>query len=68
MAFVRYNGMVAAIVKSGRDLVAEHQGSDLDDHLGLWFGEVNEAGQPVVYIIPAEYVQQAEAISPDYRH
>lgn len=68
MNFVRYNGMVAVIVKSGSDLTAELQVSELDDHLGLWFGEVNETGQPVVCTIPAEYVQQAEAVSPDYRH
>ena len=68
MTFVRYNGQVAVIVKSGPDLTAEHQGRDLDDHLGLWFGEVNESGRPIVYTIPREYVEQSPIESPDYQH
>ena len=68
MDFVRYNGKVAVIVKTGEELIADHPGSDLEDHLGVWFGEANEEGKPIVYTIPAEYVLQCEAISPNYVH
>ncbi|SFI09117.1 hypothetical protein [Planctomicrobium piriforme] len=68
MKFVRYNDQVAVIVKSGQELLAENPGSDLDNHLGLWFGEVNEAGRPIVYTIPEEHVDAAETVSPIYQH
>ena len=68
MHFVRYNGQIATIVKSGPELTAEAPGSDLNDHLGLWFGETTPAGQPIVYTIPAEYVQAAEQVQPVFRH
>ena len=68
MAFVRYNGQVAVIVQSGSDLMMVYPDSGLDDHLGLWFGEMHDDGRPVVYTIPKEYVDQAEAVVPVYRH
>lgn len=68
MRFVRYNGQIAAVVSSGPELTAQHPGSDLDDHLGLWFGETSETGRPIVYTIPAEYVNDQAVVEPDYRH
>jgi ABC-type glycerol-3-phosphate transport system substrate-binding protein len=68
MKFVRYNGNTAVIAMNGQELTDEHPGSDLSDHLGLWFGDVTEDGRPIIYTIPAEYVGQAEMIPPDYRH
>lgn len=68
MRFVRYNDKVAVIAQSGPELSTDHPGSDLSDHLGLWFGEVDDEGHPIVYTIPAEYVEVAETIRPVYRH
>ena len=68
MHFVRYNGQIATIVKNGPELTAENPGSDLNDHVGLWFGETTEAGQPIVYTIPAEYAEEAERVLPVFRH
>ncbi|MCA8985670.1 MAG: hypothetical protein R3C12_04165 [Planctomycetaceae bacterium] len=68
MRFVRYNGQVAIIARNGQELCADYPESDLSDHLGLWFGEVNANGQPIVYTIPTEYVEEGETISPEYRH
>lgn len=66
MRFVVYNGLVAAVVKTGIELSAD--GNDLDDHLGLWFGEKGINGDPIVYIIPAEYVESCPVLEPTYRH
>lgn len=68
MRFVVYDGKVAAVVSSGPELTAAHPGSDLDDHLGLWFGEVSEEGRPIVYTIPAAYVDEMAAVAPAWRH
>lgn len=68
MKFVRHNGQLGIIVKSGNELTADIFDSDLDDHLGLWFGEADEAGRPIVYTIPAEYVAQIEVIVTRYQH
>jgi hypothetical protein len=68
MRFVRYNGQVAAVVKSGRELSAENPQSDLDDHVGLWFGETDDEGRPIVHTIPAEISEQCEALTPRYQH
>jgi hypothetical protein len=68
MKFVRYNGNTAVIAMNGNELSDEHPESDLSDHLGLWFGEVTEDGRPIVYTIPAEYVEQAEVMLPECRH
>lgn len=68
MHFIRFNSQIAAIVKTGTELMAENPGCDLDDHLGLWFGEATESGQPIVHTIPAEYINQAEQVEPTFRH
>ena len=68
MQFIRFNSQIAMIVKTGPELTAENPGSDLDDHLGLWFGETEETGQPIVHTIPAEYVNDAEKVEPIFRH
>ncbi len=68
MRFVRYNGKVAVVVCSGPALTAAHPGSDLDDHLGLWFGETSEEGRPIVYTIPAGYVDDPPGVAPEWRH
>lgn len=68
MRFVLYDGKCAAVVSSGAELTAAHPGSDLDDHLGLWFGEVAEDGRPIVYTIPAAYVDDMPTREPQYRH
>ncbi len=68
MKFVRYNGQIAAIVKSGQELVVEMPESDLDDHLGLWFGEFNDEGRPIVHTIPAKYADESQQVFPIYQH
>lgn len=68
MRFVRYNGQVAIIARTGRELSVEDPEIDLHDHLGLWFGEFNSNGQPIVWTIPSEYVDESETVAPEYQH
>ncbi|MCE9630936.1 MAG: hypothetical protein K8S94_09540 [Planctomycetia bacterium] len=68
MRFVRYNGQVAAVVRRGTELTAENPGSDLDEHLGLWFGREDGNGNPIVLTIPAECVDACETLTPTYQH
>ena len=53
---ILYNGRPCVVVKTGQQLTDEQPGSDLLDHVGVWFGEV-EGGKPIVYTIPADYVE-----------
>ena len=68
MRFVRYQGRVGIIAETGREMTEKNIGSDLDDHLGLWFGDFDQAGRPVIYSIPAELVQQSEAVESVLQH
>lgn len=52
---VVYETKMAVIVKTGQELM--NVGFDDPDHLGLWFGEVTDTSEPIVYTIPAEYVE-----------
>jgi hypothetical protein len=52
---VLYRNKPAVIVKTGEELTAHFQ-ADNNDHLGLWFGEVDAEGKAIVYTIPAEHV------------
>jgi hypothetical protein len=68
MTFVRYNGLVGIIARNGQELVAENPASGLSDHLGVWFGEVDDTGHPIVCAIPAEYIKAAEVVPAAYQH
>jgi len=61
-----YNGKPAVIVETGEQLTANIQ-TDMRDHVGLWFGEVNASGKAIVYMIPAEYVK-LESAQVTYQH
>lgn len=65
--FVRYNGLPAVVVRDGAECTAE-AGGELDDHLGLWFGEVDRDGSPLVYTIPTEYVLEQQPLNPVFLH
>jgi hypothetical protein len=62
---ILYNSKPAVVVKNGKQLTAAQ--SDMNDHLGLWFGEVSAQGEAIVYTIPAEYVT-LEPAPIVYRH
>ena len=64
---IRYNGRPCVVVKTGQQLTDDQPGSDLLDHVGVWFGEV-EDGKPVIYTIPAEYVENMEVKDVIYKH
>ena len=68
MRFVRYQGRVGIIAEIGQEMTEKSIGSDLDDHLGLWFGDFDQTGRPVIYSIPAELVQQSEAVESVVQH
>jgi hypothetical protein len=65
--FVCYHGRLAVVVRDGARCTAE-AGGDLDDHLGLWFGEITAEGRPVVWTIPAEYVEVQPVVDPSFAH
>lgn len=64
--FVNYCGFVGVIVRDFADLTILHP--DLDDHLGVWFGDKDDHGSPIVKTIPAEYVQSQSVVHPVYQH
>lgn len=38
-----------------------------EDHVALWYGEVELDGSPIVWTVPAEYVGKLDR-APTYRH
>jgi hypothetical protein len=65
--FVRYNGSLAVVVRDGAECTAE-AGGDLDDHVGLWFGESSADGRPIVWTIPLDCVVSQPSVVPEFAH
>jgi hypothetical protein len=38
-----------------------------DDHVALWYGDLNETGNPQVWTVPAEYIVPFDKL-PEYLH
>jgi hypothetical protein len=65
--FVVYNGALAVVVRDGAECTAE-AGGELDDHVGVWFGEVAADGKPIVRTIPLELVTAHPIVAPAFAH
>jgi len=65
--FVLYGGALAVVVRDGAECSAE-AGGELEDHVGLWFGELTADGRPIVRTIPAELVAAQPIVAPEYQH
>lgn len=53
-------------VKVGNDIgvvvCMENEDNTPEDHLGIWYGEINEAGMPKYRTVPAEYCIVVEKV------
>jgi hypothetical protein len=65
--FVLYDGALAVVARDGAECSAE-AGGELDDHLGLWFGESDADGKPIVRTIPLELVAAQPVVEPAFAH
>ena len=65
--FISYNGALAVVVRDGAECSIE-AGGDLDDHLGVWFGEIAADGRPIVWTIPLDCVVAQPVVAPEFAH
>jgi hypothetical protein len=65
--FVLYNGVLAVVVRDGVECSAEAAG-ELDDHVGVWFGELADDGRPIVWTIPLDCVLAQPVVAPEFAH
>jgi hypothetical protein len=65
--FVLYDGALAVVVRDGAECSAE-AGGELDDHVGVWFGEVAADGKPIVRTIPIDCVLTQPIVAPAFAH
>ena len=60
--FVHLDGSGVGIVVA----TPEEDAQVPEEHLGVWFGTLDEAGSPEVWTVPAEYLRPAPA--PTFKH
>ena len=65
--FVLYEGALAVVVRDGAECSAQ-AGGELDDHVGLWFGEIAADGRPIVWTIPRGLVAAQPVVAPKFAH